>query len=142
MVNGADISPDKARKMRAWFARHESDKTGQGFNPGEDGYPSAGRVAWALWGGDPAVSWSNKLVNQMDREDQKHMKRTSMDDAVWKNFIEKVQEPAEKQMQKAIQSYFDGYVQRIAGRLKDVVDPFRKSINARPTIDPDVIIKQ
>ena len=142
MVNGADISPDKARKMRAWFARHESDKTGEGFSPGEDGYPSAGRVAWALWGGDPAVSWSNKLVNQMDREDQKHIKRTSMDDAVWKNFIEKVQEPAEKQMQEAIQSYFDAYVQRIAGRLKDVVDPFRKSINARPKIDPDVIIKQ
>ena len=67
MVNGSDISPDKAIKMRAWLARHETDKEGEGFYPGQRGFPSPGRVAWALWGGDPAKSWSNKLVNQMQR---------------------------------------------------------------------------
>ena len=70
MANGSDISPDKAKKMNAWLARHESDKSGKGFKPGEDGFPSPGRVAWALWGGDPAVGWSAKLVRQMEREDQ------------------------------------------------------------------------
>jgi hypothetical protein len=69
LARGEDITPDKARKMRAWLARHEVDKQGQGFNPGEDGYPSPGRVAWALWGGDPAVPWSNKLVGQLDAAD-------------------------------------------------------------------------
>lgn len=68
MANGADISEDKVRKMRAWLARHESDKEGKGFYPNEDGFPSPGRVAWALWGGDPAVAWSNKLVRQLDAE--------------------------------------------------------------------------
>ena len=71
MANGEDITPEKAKKMRAWFARHESDKEGEGFSPGEDGYPSPGRVAWALWGGDPAVGWSNKLVEQMEAADRK-----------------------------------------------------------------------
>ena len=71
MANGQDISPEKAVKMRAWLARHESDKQGKGFSPGDDGFPSAGRVAWALWGGDPAVAWSNKLVGQMEKEDKK-----------------------------------------------------------------------
>ena len=45
--------------MAAWFARHEVDKQGQGFNPGDDGYPSNGRVAWAAWGGDAGQRWSN-----------------------------------------------------------------------------------
>ena len=75
MANGADISPDKARKMRAWLARHEVDKKGKGFRPGEDGFPSPGRVAWALWGGNPAVPWSNKLVRQMEKEDEKRARR-------------------------------------------------------------------
>ncbi len=68
--DGDDITPEKARKMKAWLARHEVDKDGEGFSPGEDGYPSPGRVAWALWGGDPAVGWSAKLVKQMDAADE------------------------------------------------------------------------
>ena len=71
LARGEDITPEKARKMRAWLARHEVDKKGEGFNPGEKGYPSPGRVAWALWCGDPGVSWSNKLVRQMDAADEK-----------------------------------------------------------------------
>jgi len=70
MANGADISPDKVRRMRAWLARHAVDKEAEGFRPGEEGYPSAGRVAWALWGGDPAVPWSGKLVGQLDAADE------------------------------------------------------------------------
>lgn len=71
MANGSDISPAKARKMRAWLARHEVDKQGKGFRPGEKGYPSPGRVAWALWGGDPAKPWSAKIVGQMEAADKK-----------------------------------------------------------------------
>jgi HK97 family phage prohead protease len=70
MAGGDPISPDKVKKMRAWLARHESDKSGEGFKPGDDGFPSPGRVAWALWGGDAAKGWSNKLVEQMESADQ------------------------------------------------------------------------
>ena len=71
MAGGSDISPDKVRKMKAWLARHESDKKGKGFYPDQEGFPSPGRVAWALWGGDPAIPWSNKLVGQLDKADEK-----------------------------------------------------------------------
>jgi HK97 family phage major capsid protein/HK97 family phage prohead protease len=54
--------------MSAWFARHEVDKQGQGFSPGEEGYPSPGRVAWAAWGGDPGKTWSDALVARMDSD--------------------------------------------------------------------------
>ena len=71
MAGGAEISPEKARLMRAWLARHAVDKEGEGYNPGEPGYPSPGRVSWALWGGDPAVPWSGKLVGQLEADDDK-----------------------------------------------------------------------
>lgn len=66
LSNGAKISPSTARRMKAYFDRHEVDKKGQGWSQGEDGFPSAGRVAWALWGGDHGRSWANSLVEQMN----------------------------------------------------------------------------
>ena len=57
--------------MKSYFARHEVDKQAEGFSPGEEGYPSAGAVAWLLWGGNPGQSWSNKLVKQIDAADEK-----------------------------------------------------------------------
>lgn len=79
LANGDPITRDKAVKMRAWLARHEVDKQGQGFNRGEPGYPSPGRVAWALWGGDPAVAWSDKMVKAFEREQKdEHMKQDSI----------------------------------------------------------------
>lgn len=58
--NRADLSDETIGRMVSYFARHEVDKDAQGFRPGEDGYPSAGRIAWALWGGDPGKSWADK----------------------------------------------------------------------------------
>ena len=50
IVNGRNLSEDTVKRMYSFFARHEVDKEAQGFRPGEDGYPSNGRIAWALWG--------------------------------------------------------------------------------------------
>ena len=74
LAGGAPMSRDKAVRMRAWLARHAVDSEGKGYRPGEPGYPSPGRVAWALWGGDPAVAWSDRVVNYY--EDQSMEKRT------------------------------------------------------------------
>lgn len=70
LSNGTDISPDTARRMKAYFDRHEVDKQGEGWSPSQDGFPSAGRIAWALWGGDPGRSWAEKLVRRMNAEDE------------------------------------------------------------------------
>ena len=59
ILSGNELSADTVVTMSAWFARHEVDKQGKGFSPGEDGYPSNGRVAWAAWGGDAGKSWSD-----------------------------------------------------------------------------------
>ena len=59
--------------MFSFFSRHEVDKQGQGFDQGEDGYPSAGRIAWALWGGDAGFAWSRRKVEQIKREEEKFL---------------------------------------------------------------------
>ena len=59
ILSGNELSSDTVVTMSAWFARHEVDKQGKGFSPGEEGYPSNGRVAWAAWGGDAGKSWSD-----------------------------------------------------------------------------------
>jgi hypothetical protein len=65
ILSGDELSADTVITMAAWFARHEVDKQGEGFSPGEDGYPSPGRVAWAAWGGDPGQSWSTAKADRI-----------------------------------------------------------------------------
>ena len=55
-------------RMYSFFSRHEVDKRASGFNSGEEGFPSKGRVAWDLWGGDGGYSWSTAKRNQIMRE--------------------------------------------------------------------------
>lgn len=68
LVNRRTLTPQTVRRMVSYFARHEVDKGGEGFSPGEDGYPSAGRIAWALWGGDPGQSWANARSRELEAE--------------------------------------------------------------------------
>lgn len=66
--NGKNLSEETVKRMYSFFSRHEVDKEAQGFRPGEDGYPSNGRIAWALWGGDAGYSWSRKIVQKLDND--------------------------------------------------------------------------
>ena len=56
--NRRNLSQDTVNRMVSYFARHANDSETEGWRPGEDGYPSAGRIAWALWGGDPGKRWA------------------------------------------------------------------------------------
>lgn len=71
IANGKNLSPETVRRMNSYFSRHEVDKKGEGFNPEESGYPSAGRIAWALWGGDPGQAWASKVIRQMESRQNK-----------------------------------------------------------------------
>ena len=65
IANRARLSPDTVKRMSSYFARHEVDKQGTGWKPGEDGFPSNGRIAWALWGGDPGRRWADDKLAQI-----------------------------------------------------------------------------
>lgn len=64
IMNKDTLSISTVRRMHSFFSRHEVDKQGKGFTPG-DGYPSAGRIAWALWGGDPGQTWARAITNRI-----------------------------------------------------------------------------
>ena len=83
IVNGKNLSEDTVKRMRSFFARHEVDKEAQGFRPGEDGYPSNGRIAWALWGGDAGKSWADDITEDLldDEEDMEMEDQSRADGA-------------------------------------------------------------
>jgi hypothetical protein len=68
--NRKNLSPETINRMVSFFARHEVDKRAEGFRPGEDGYPSAGRIAWALWGGDPGKAWAERKQTQLENQSE------------------------------------------------------------------------
>jgi hypothetical protein len=70
LSNGKPMSPKTINRMVSFFARHEVDKRADGFSPGEPGFPSNGRIAWALWGGDPGQAWAGKVQRQMQARDK------------------------------------------------------------------------
>lgn len=73
LVNKEALSISTVKRMFSFFSRHEVDKQGQGFKVGQEGYPSAGRIAWALWGGDAGFTWAKKVRNQIEREESKEI---------------------------------------------------------------------
>lgn len=72
MADG-NVTYSKCVRMAAWFARHRVDTQGEGFkNRRSPKYPSAGLVAWLLWGGDSngsmrAAVWAENEVARIDR---------------------------------------------------------------------------
>lgn len=66
---GNPVSVDTIRRMASYFARHEVDRRATGFNAGEDGYPTPGRVAWDAWGGDAGRTWANRIMDSLEKGD-------------------------------------------------------------------------
>ena len=63
---GGNASEQFVRKVSSYFPRHEVDKQGKGWSPGEDGYPSNGRIAWNLWGGDAGWAWARSKTETLN----------------------------------------------------------------------------
>jgi hypothetical protein len=59
---GDSLDLETLKMMRGFFNRHEKNKD----NKAKDGSPSAGAIAWLLWGGDPARAWVNKTLKDLE----------------------------------------------------------------------------
>lgn len=89
--NRKQLSPKTIRRMFSFFSRHEVDKQAEGFSPGEKGYPSAGRIAWALWGGDAGFAFSRRVKKVMDKADEEK-DRAALSGSVKKGLAKKVED--------------------------------------------------
>jgi len=67
LANGENISLETLNRMKSFFSRHEVDKKATGFNEGEQGFPSAGRVAWDAWGGNAGFAWAKAKVAESEK---------------------------------------------------------------------------
>ena len=68
LMNGVKLSPDTARRMKAFFDRHEVDKKGETWDEQGKGWQ-----AWNGWGGDAGYAWARKVVGQMEARDKKEL---------------------------------------------------------------------
>lgn len=97
IVNNRDLLMETVRRMNSYFARHEVDKQGEGFFQGEEGYPSAGRIAWALWGGDAGQSWARRLSEQEDDRMDKRAAPNALSVAImWLGMPLAAEEPTDR----------------------------------------------
>ena len=114
------LSPSTVRRMFSFFSRHESDKSAQGFRVGEKGYPSNGRIAWALWGGDAGFSWSTKVRNQLEKERNKfyedQVEQKAISQAVKKGLAKKVEDHNEEHGDKAGKRVTQGMLESVFKR--------------------------
>lgn len=72
-----NVTPDKVRRMAAWFARHKPDldsPRADAYLRGESERPTPGQVAWLLWGGPigrdrmRAMEWAERKRDQLIEE--------------------------------------------------------------------------
>ena len=61
-----NVSPKTIKRMISFFARHRQNKD----NTTKSGEPSAGRIAWLLWGGDEGEKWALKVREKMRAQDE------------------------------------------------------------------------
>lgn len=146
IINKERLSISTVKRMYSFFSRHEVDKQGQGFKVGEEGYPSAGRIAWALWGGDAGFSWSKKKRDQIEREENKELDlQEHIDIAVSeeKQLTAAVRKGLKKKVDDHNEKYGDSPTKRTNLRTLSAV--FRRGVGAyrtnpasvRPTVNSE-----
>ena len=75
--NRENLSPETVGRMANFFSRHRVDLDAPAAKPGHDDYPSAGVIAWLLWGGDPAnpdeagAAWADRKLEELERAREK-----------------------------------------------------------------------
>lgn len=67
IANGSNLSLDTVKRMYSFFSRHSAFKNKHSVKEG-DGGPTAAKVAWDLWGGDPGEAWASSLKKKLEAE--------------------------------------------------------------------------
>ena len=104
------------------------DKRAEGFRPGEKGYPSNGRIAWSLWGGDAGQTWAKKKSAQLDRERGKFLEEGIIEE---KQVTAAVKKGLQNKVDKHNEKHGDKKGKRVTLRMLTAV--FKRGIGAYRT---------
>jgi hypothetical protein len=61
-----ELDATDVKSMHSFFARHAVDKDTKSHQWNSNTDPSAGFIAWLLWGGDAGKSWADRKVQTID----------------------------------------------------------------------------
>lgn len=67
LADGKKLTARDIKSIYSYFARHEVDKQAAGFR--DKANPSAGYIAWQLWGGDAGKQWVDGVHAQIEKAD-------------------------------------------------------------------------
>jgi hypothetical protein len=60
IIAGEAMSDEDVKAMHSYFARHAVDKDSTSHEWGDETDPSAGYIAWLLWGGEEGKTWADR----------------------------------------------------------------------------------
>lgn len=63
-----ELDAGDVKAMHSYFARHEVDKQGETHAWNSNSDPSAGFIAWLLWGGDDGKRWADRNARKLAGE--------------------------------------------------------------------------
>lgn len=67
LAEGRSLSDADVKAMHSFFARHAVDKDAKTHSWNSDSDPSAGFIAWLLWGGDAGKRWADGKAARLDK---------------------------------------------------------------------------
>lgn len=127
------LSISTVKRMYSFFSRHEVDKRAEGFRQGEEGYPSAGKIAWLLWGGDSGFAWAKRKRQQIITEEDKEFALQEHIEAKEdeKALSGKVKEALEGKVKDHNEKHGNSKTKRVTLRMLEAV--FRRGVGAYRT---------
>lgn len=129
------LSSSTVMRMHSFFSRHAVDKKATGFNSGEEGFPSPGRVAWDLWGGDAGASWSKQKRDQIVND--------RMNKSVWSGVFFPADEPALVEVEDEGQPLDDVVVEEtVVETVSEVVPEATTDIVDEPVVQEEETISE
>lgn len=66
LADRRELSEADVKAMHSFFARHAVDRDGHAHSWDSDRDPSAGFIAWLLWGGDAGKAWADRKAKTID----------------------------------------------------------------------------
>ncbi len=127
------LSISTVKRMYSFFSRHEVDKRAEGFRQGEEGYPSAGKIAWLLWGGDSGFAWAKRKRQQIITEEDKEFALQEHIEAKEdeKALSGKVKEALKGKVEDHNEKHGNSKTKRVTLRMLEAV--FRRGVGAYRT---------
>jgi hypothetical protein len=60
------VSAEDITAISSYFKRHRVDQDAKAHDWGDESDPSAGYIAWLLWGGDAGEKWADELKARLE----------------------------------------------------------------------------